>query len=568
MAEHSVGLDIGSFAVRAAEVSGDPGALTLHRFAQITLPPGAVVEGEIQDQAAVTAAIKELWRKGEFKQKKVVVGLANKQVKVRETDVPDLAPNDIRNALKFEAQEVLPFAGDDAVVDYVVQNRTAAPEGGEQLRILAIVAQREMVSRLIHTVEDAGLSVQLVDLQPFALLRALAPNPVGRSEAIVSVGAGLTNVVVHTNGVPRLVRMTPRAGAAVTENLTRALGVDHERAEALKRGAGVALADPQTAQAAEVIASELTPLVQEIQGSLDFFLTQPENDDVEINRVLLTGAGAKMVGLRARLATELRLPVDMASPLEYLRLGKTGLTDEQLTAAAATMAAPVGLAMAPMASEATKLTSLFPEEFHAAVAVRRQKTLVIAGVAALTALLGVAWGVQQTRVAVAQDNADEAEARERTLVAQVNKLLPFEDTKLKNDARRQQIQSVLATDVDMTKVLDRMVAAMPADNWINSVTIAAAPGAAAPGAVPATPGAAPQATLGTVTIAAQGIDQESAAHWITAMRALPQFADVWVPSVTKGQGAGAAGASTFSSNIVLSSDASSGRATRYLEGAQ
>src|SRR3712207_4557481 len=144
------------------------------------------------------------------------------------------------------------------------------------------------------------------------------------------------------------------------------------------------------------------------------------------------------------------------------------------------MAAPVGLAMAPMASEATKLTSLFPEEFHAAVAVKRQKTLVIAGVAALAALLGVAWGVQQTRVAVAEDNAEEAEARERTLVTQVNKLLPFEDTKLKNDARRQQIQTVLATDVDMTKVLDRMVAALPADNWINSVTVGAAPGTAAP----------------------------------------------------------------------------------------
>lgn len=550
MAEHYVGLDIGSFAVRAAEVSGDPGSLTLHRFAQITLPPGAVADGEINDAAAVTDAVRELWRKGEFKSKKVVIGIANRWVKVRETDVPDLSPDDIRNALRFEAAEVMPFAGDDAVVDYVVQSRVAAPEGGEQLRILAITAQRQMVQKMIDTVQAAGLEVTHVDLVPFALLRALSPNAEGRSEAIVSVGAGLTNVLVHTNGVPRLVRMTPRAGAAVTENLSRALSVDSDRAEALKRGAGVALADPQTAQAAEVIASELTPLVQEIQGSLDFFLTQPENDDVELNRVLLTGAGAKMVGLRARLATELRLPVDMASPLEYLRLGRTGLSDDQLTAAAAVMAAPVGLALAPLASPATRLTSLFPEEFHQAQVLKRQRTLVVGAVAGLTIVLGAAWGMQQAKVSAAREDARRAAVEAAALEAQVATLLPLEQAKQANDARRAQITAVLANDVDVTSVIDQITMALPGDTWINSITIAATPGPTG---------------LGTVTVAGSAKDQTGAAHWLTAMRSLPIFSDVWVPSATKGQGEGAAAATSFSSNLTLSPAAKSTRLTKYEE---
>src|ERR1700704_3271834 len=102
MGERHVGLDIGSFAVRAAEVSVDAGVPVLHRFAQITLPPRSVVEGEIVDRPAVTAAIRELWAKGGFKTTKAVVGISNRDVKVRQAEVLDLPPEEVRGALRYE----------------------------------------------------------------------------------------------------------------------------------------------------------------------------------------------------------------------------------------------------------------------------------------------------------------------------------------------------------------------------------------------------------------------------------------------------------------------------------
>ena len=166
MAEHYVGLDIGSFAVRAAEISGEPGSWTLHRFAQLTLPPGAVVDGEIVDSRAVTEAIKALWARGDFKSKKVSVGIANRWVKVRQAEVPALSPDEVRTSLRYEAQEVIPFAEEDAIVDFVVQDRFAGPEGGEFLRILVVAAQRQMVSMTLETVRKAGLTPAHVDLTP------------------------------------------------------------------------------------------------------------------------------------------------------------------------------------------------------------------------------------------------------------------------------------------------------------------------------------------------------------------------------------------------------------------
>jgi type IV pilus assembly protein PilM len=552
MPEHYVGLDIGSFAVRAAEISGEPGNLTLHRFAQLTLPPGAVVDGEIVDSLAVSEALKALWARGGFKSKKVVLGIANRWVKVRQAEVPALSPDEVRTSLRYEAQEVIPFAEEDAIVDFVVQDRFAGPEGGEFLRILVVAAQRQMVMTALDTVRKAGLVASMVDLTPFALVRSLAPIAApGMSEAIVSVGAGLTNVVVHTSGTPRLVRMTPRAGAAVTENLTRALGVDSERAEALKRGAAVAVADPQTAQAADVIASELTPLVQEIQGSLDYFLAQTE--DVELRRVLLTGAGSKMAGLRARLATELRVPVEMASPLEYLKVAKTGLTDEQLTSAAAVLAAPVGLAMAPFASPATKLTSLFPAEHAKQGAERRAKVLTAVAVGGLAVLLGGAYMARETQVASARDDARKATQQAVTLERQVQKLKSFEDAETLIKTKAAQVDTALASDVDIPVFMDRLVGQMPSDvSWASFSMSLAAP-ATAPGQ------AASASVMGTVTVSATGLSHDSTAHWITKMRELGILSDLWVPSSTKAEGDKV----TFSSNANITATAKSDRASKY-----
>src|SRR5258708_35826190 len=108
MGERHVGLDIGSFAVRAAEVSRDAGTPVLHRFAQITLPPRSVVEGEILDRDAVTTAIRELWAKGGFKTDRVVVGLSHRERKVRQAEGPALSPGERRSALRSEPQDVHP----------------------------------------------------------------------------------------------------------------------------------------------------------------------------------------------------------------------------------------------------------------------------------------------------------------------------------------------------------------------------------------------------------------------------------------------------------------------------
>jgi type IV pilus assembly protein PilM len=63
MAQRIVGLDIGTHAVRAAELTFGRGGSdpTLTRFAQVALPLGAVVDGEVVDPGLVATSLRRLW---------------------------------------------------------------------------------------------------------------------------------------------------------------------------------------------------------------------------------------------------------------------------------------------------------------------------------------------------------------------------------------------------------------------------------------------------------------------------------------------------------------------------
>ncbi len=114
----SIGLDIGSSAVRAAEVMIDGDRKVLRRFAQVGLPAGAVIEGEVRDREAVATALKRLWQHGRFSSKKVVVGLGSQRAMVRQVEMPPMPDSELRSALRLKIGEFLPIPVEQAVVDF------------------------------------------------------------------------------------------------------------------------------------------------------------------------------------------------------------------------------------------------------------------------------------------------------------------------------------------------------------------------------------------------------------------------------------------------------------------
>ena len=316
----AIGLDIGSSAVRVTELEARRGGMPrVIRYGEVCLPPGAVVDGDVAEPAVVAEALRTLWADSGLRRRDVAVGLASQRVTVREIELPDLPEDELADAVRLQAQDQLPMPVDEALLDYVVVHRSASGEARRNVRVLLVAAEREMVERLLAAVTAAKLRPVLVDLDAFALLRSLgARKGSGEpTELIVDIGATVTKIAVHRGGTPLFVRMVRLGGDAATRQIQQALELSWEDAEKAKIGAGDAMAagvdlDPDD-ERARVVQRGVRRVVIEIRDSLDFFRSQ--HDDVEVERVVLSGGGSLAPGLVEQLHDAVDLPVGRGDPL-------------------------------------------------------------------------------------------------------------------------------------------------------------------------------------------------------------------------------------------------------------
>ena len=340
-----IGLDIGTSAVRAAQVASGRGGFSLVSFGQVALPQGVVVDGEIRDQGAVAEALSQLIKRTKMKGRRVVLGIANQRVVVRQVDLPFLEEKEVRSSLRFQVADQIPMPVESAELDYQILGDFMTETQEHMMRVLLVAAATDMVETFVGTASAAGLEPVGVDLTPFAVARAVSPaargeSGIGGAEAVVDVGAGVTSIFIHHNGEPRFVRILLVGGDDATNALANDLAVSFDDAEAIKLDLGRGVGSPE---AQRVLQARVASLVEEIRGSLDYYASQ--EDSGPIASIVMTGGGSLTPGLVASVEQTARVQVRRATPLSQMGFSKSGLTQEQVAQVEPVASAAVGLAM-------------------------------------------------------------------------------------------------------------------------------------------------------------------------------------------------------------------------------
>lgn len=311
---HAIGIDLGATSVRAAilahgTTAGRP-SVSVHGIGHVDLPFGAVVNGVVCDQNAVTVALKRLWADNRFECRNVILGITNQQVVVRPLDMPKLPPEQIAKALPFKAREVVPLPLDQALIDWIPLGDS---DSNEMVPGLLIATPRQPVLAAVQAIEKASLQVARVDLSSFAALRAIADESCG-VEAVVDIGAHMTNIVIHNHGVPKVVRAVTRGGQELTERIMDATGLEPDRAEEAKRMQGLSASNRNFA---DIISEGVRPLLAEIRSSIHYF--GATEGGATVQRVSLTGGGSALPGLAQLLGEHLSIQTDVVAPMQHIR---------------------------------------------------------------------------------------------------------------------------------------------------------------------------------------------------------------------------------------------------------
>jgi type IV pilus assembly protein PilM len=578
VARRLIGLDIGTNAVRVAELElSDPPRLT--SFGQVALPPGAMRDGEVIDPGAVSGAIQRLWKELSLKKGPVRVGVASPRVLVRTVDLPTMPDDELAGALRFQAQDLIPIPLDDAVLDFQVLESLPTPEPtGEgqppqpMSRVLLAAAHKDLILNLTGAVRDAGLSVSAVDLVPLALVRSVGrrvSDNGGGVEAIVSIGGGVTVVVVHELGIPRFVRILGSGGRAVTDAIARDLELTGEQAEAVKRQLATAPPD-LAARARRAMARPISDLVEQVRGSLDYYRTQP--DSIRLLKVTLTGGGSLTPGLVDQLVETVGVPVGLATPREHVAVGDIGFPDDQLPVLDPFLPVPVGLALGGLLTG--KRIDLLGVRTREPIDSGKLLRWGAIAAAVLLVALGGLYFLKKSQVDDERDKLAAAEAHNRQLESQINALSDVQQRQTQIETLATETKALLSTDVAWSSVLQALSRTIPSDVWLTSFQ-GTVGGTTESGATPPATGTTPApggtATIGTANFGAVGTSFDAVAAWIRRIGAdVPDFSDLWVPSASRGSTTGGSSTSgtegdnvTFSSTANLTDAAKSDRAEQF-----
>ncbi len=308
----TVGLDIGSSAIKVVELESRGDGPHLVRYGVSELLPEAIVEGEIMDRQLVVETVQNLLERCGIKQRSVATGIAGRGVIVKKITMDRLDPKDAREAINWEAEQHVPYDINDVSLDFEILGVDVGPK---QMQVLLVAAKKDLVTTQADLIREAGLTPSVIDINSFAVQNAAELNyELAREEivALVNVGAELTNVNIVRGGIPLYTQDLSIGGNSFIESVQKRYQVSRDEAvAACKTSEGASPLD--IAPAVKAFGDELGVGVER---SIAYLKSSGEAERVD--RILLSGGGAQIPGLPQALAERQRVPVDLVDPLRKI----------------------------------------------------------------------------------------------------------------------------------------------------------------------------------------------------------------------------------------------------------
>ena len=370
----TVGLDIGSSMVKVVQLRRVGKGIELEKFAMEPIFTGRDKKAAGTDvkQLKIEAAKRAIEIAG-ISAKFSVSSVSGESIIVRYIQLPDMPENELKNALKWEAEEYIPFRIDEVNLDSVILGKVEGESG--KVDVLLVSAKKDLITEHLNIIREIGLTPQIVDVDSFAFLNCYEMNhsPAATDVvALVNIGAEVTNINIYMNGNSRFSRDISLAGDTITNAIVTKMDMDFIKAENMKISVGApgeqpAQAKPQEtggiiasirgtvdkitgeeigydsqeATAQKIIRNNLQNLLSEISRSIQFFENQAAGRTVQ--KVILGGGSSKMKNIIPFFSKELGLPVEIIDPLRRITV-KDSLIGG-VTAAQEHLGVGIGLAL-------------------------------------------------------------------------------------------------------------------------------------------------------------------------------------------------------------------------------
>ncbi len=319
----------------------------------IPIPSGAMKQGLFYDSNVAINVLREMQNKLKVGGDGVYLGFSGQYAFIREVELPIMTDKELKEAIFWEAEKVLPYSVEEAIVDWIVLERKQ--EQGQMMKVLLVAGRKDYIRAFLKPVKSVGMQPLNLSILPIPLVRLINFIPEFKELspiAIIDMGAEVTHVLIMKDGLPWLSRTIPTGGNDFTEGIAQSFSIPIEEAEKVKIKHGslnvkeidlnnIDLMSNPFLGIEEVMHSIAQDVMSEVKRSFVHF--QLHNRGMQIKTLLLTGGTSMIPGMAEQFEQFLNIPVKLLDLTKYVSFAPE--LKEQLQNESALMAEAFGLAL-------------------------------------------------------------------------------------------------------------------------------------------------------------------------------------------------------------------------------
>lgn len=253
---------------------------------------------------------------------------------------PEMAPADLAKAVAFQARQYVPLPLSEVALDWSRVGEYEDDKGFKYSQILLISVPQAEIKKYQDMCKAAGLTLQSLEVESVSLTRLLIgtdPTPT----YVIDIGSRSTGIAVAEKGALKFSAQTDFAGSSLTQSLATSLSINPVRAEELKKERGVMGTGPNR-ELSTIMVPFLDAIISEVKRT-DFAYHSQFPGAAKVERAILTGGGANLLGIQKYFEEQLGMPVVKGAP--FLRFEYPPLLEPLLPELNSTLAVALGLTL-------------------------------------------------------------------------------------------------------------------------------------------------------------------------------------------------------------------------------
>lgn len=308
MPKKIIGLDIGSYSIKAAKLEGSFRGFELEAFYEKPL----LRDSGPPPEEVITSTLRELVSEWEMDGYTFITSLPGNQVSTRIISLPFTEQKKIDQVVGFEVEGDLPFSLEELVVDYHILHKKE-----NESRILVAAVEKELFKSFLGVLAAAGIDPRIVDIDSLALFNLYQIVSGGENEkclSLIDLGAAKTSICIFSGGQVFFIRTIPLAGDAITRAIQKDFELSYTQAEELKHRTGE-LNQGEKDKVSLTIKKVIDPLLQEIWQT---FYHSGEMSIKRVEKAFICGGTSRLLNLPEYLAERLDIEVTRLSILKEI----------------------------------------------------------------------------------------------------------------------------------------------------------------------------------------------------------------------------------------------------------